>query len=161
MDAERANYILLHSGQPERVIAHCRRVAALAETLAQRLNACGLRLDAGLCWRGGLLHDVQRTLRRHAEAGAHYLLRLGYPDEARIAREHLGDLDPHILNESAVVCLADKLICGQQRCTVRERFARSEAKYAGDAATLTLLQARRAVALELERAVEALLGAPC
>ena len=60
-----------------------------------------------------------------------------------------------------MVCLADKLISGRQRCTVTERFARSEEKYRDDAAVLALLQARREVALRLERNVEALLGTSC
>ena len=149
------------SGQPDRVLNHCRSIAALSAALGNALAEKGIPLDLSLCWRGGLLHDVCRTRRRHAETGKAYLEELGLTDEARICELHSGeDIDPDIIDEAAVVCLADKLVSGGEYVGVEERFRYTRERFAHDTELLKLIDRRHAVARALYERVQTIIDAP-
>lgn len=126
---------------PERVRAHCAAVAALAEEIAEELG-----LDAALAARGGLLHDIARTEREHAKAGAALIARLGYPKEAELIRQHHMLRDPAHIDEAAVVFLADKMLIGTERVSIEDRFKNSEGK-------CTTQEARRTHAEQFRQAI--------
>lgn len=156
---EKCLALLGKSGQPEPVLAHCRAVAETAEKLAVALNAKGAQLDRGLCYRGGLLHDICRTERFHAARGMLRLLEEGLEDEARIVGAHMGDfVDTDRIAEKEVVYIADKLTRGVQRVSIEERYAHSAEKFAGDTPAQRAALARREQAMRLAGHMESILG---
>ena len=145
---ERCAVILENCGQPERVKAHCRAVAEASYELARKLNEKGLSLDAELCRRGGLLHDIRRTERWHSQ-------------KAMLVGAHMGEyIDTDRIAEKEVVYLADKITRGTQRVSVAERYARSLEKFSGDEEATEAAYARREQSLKLAEYAEGILGCP-
>lgn len=143
--------ILENSGQPERVINHCKAVAETAKELASALNGKGFELDVSLCYRAALLHDVCRTEKRHAEKGRIYLESLGLYPEAEIVAAHMGEgINTDEITEAGVVCLADKLTAGGERVSIKERFEPALKRYADDEEMLRLINGRYETAEKLE-----------
>ena len=108
----------------EALLAHGRAVADYALELAAALERKGLPLDAEAIRAAALLHDIARAEKGHAALGARWLSELGYPEIARIVRQH-HDPDGTELNEAAVVYIADKAVRGSERVSIDERFAAS------------------------------------
>ena len=54
---------------PQRVTAHCRAVAKVAQGIAAELNKHGYDLDTDLVRSTSLVHDVARTWEDHALKG--------------------------------------------------------------------------------------------
>ena len=107
--------------------AHCRAVADLASGLCGMLTGAGLQLSTPLVRSSALIHDIARARKHHPEAGAEWLLELGYPAVAEIIRRH-HDLEGTQLDEAAIVFLADKCFEGERRVTIEERFAGSASR---------------------------------
>jgi putative nucleotidyltransferase with HDIG domain len=118
------------------IIEHCWAVARKAEELAALLITRGFSIDLGLVHAGALLHDIARSQPRHARIGASWLIAEGYPRVAKVIAEHEELPEPVCLDESAVVCLADKLILYTDEVSLEERFARSLEKCRDEAARL-------------------------
>ena len=149
---ERCMALLRAAGNPGKVLRHCAAVAELASELARRLG-----MDAVKIRRAALLHDVARLLPGHAAVGARWLEALGCAELAPLVANHMAHPGDR-LDEAGVVCLADKLVIGDRRCTVEERFAASEAKCTSPEARRAHAE-RRAAAMNLckllsERGVE-------
>ena len=158
---ERCALILENCGQPERVKAHCRAVAEASYELARKLNEKGLSLDAELCRRGGLLHDIRRTERWHSQKAMLCLLEEGLRPEALLVGAHMGEyIDTDRIAEKEVVYLADKITRGTQRVSVAERYARSLEKFSGDEEATEAAYARREQSLKLAEYAEGILGCP-
>lgn len=119
--------LLRDIGCSETLIAHCQAVARLALDCVRRLNAAGQGLDERLVETGALLHDLAREEPNHAAAGGAWLRRAGYEHLAEIVTCH-HDWDGTRIDEAAVVFLADKLVQGDRRVTLEERFAASAAR---------------------------------
>ena len=116
---------LLEAAAPgEQTEAHCRAVAAEALRLARTLPT---PLDDELLACAALLHDVAKGEHDHAAVGGLWLKELGYPELAEIVRQHT-EPDSDALNEAGLVFLADKLVRGDTRVTLEERFGASLAK---------------------------------
>lgn len=98
---------------PQRVTAHCRAVAKVAQGIAAELNKHGYDLDTDLVRSTSLVHDVARTWEDHALKGYEILHEMGYEDEAQIVKVHMTypSFNPtDKLNECDIVCLADRLV---------------------------------------------------
>lgn len=123
---EEAASLFEQCGTPERVILHCRAVAELACEIAGDLSSCGVDVSQKLVHAAAMLHDIARTQPDHPACGARFLERRGYPHVAAIvAGHHDACQEVQPLDEAAVVFLADKLVCGTERVSIEERFARS------------------------------------
>ena len=119
--------LLKAAGADEDLIAHCKAVAALADELCAGLAEKGITLDAAHIHNAALLHDLARAEKEHAALGAVWLKELGYPDIAKIVRQH-HDPDSTEISEAAVVYIADKAVQGSARVPIGERFDRSLTK---------------------------------
>ena len=135
------------------VEAHCRAVEREARRIC---DALPLALDADLLSAAALLHDVARAEPDHARTAARWLRELGYDDAAYIVAQH-HDHDSAILNEGAILFLADKCVLEDQVVPLAERFALSEAKCLTDEAREAHAR-RRAAAERLREEVNALCG---
>lgn len=156
---EKCLEILENCGQPQQVIDHCKAVAEVSYALALALNSKGMNLDAQLCRRGGLLHDIRRTERFHSVKGMLMLFELGLRDEGRIVGAHMGDfIDTDRVSEKEVVYIADKITKGTSRVSVAERYARSLEKFTGDEAGTKAAYERRDQSMKLAAYIEGILG---
>ena len=122
-DRSRCYEILSEYGTPEHVIGHCKAVAAVAYAIGKAINrkrsSDGIRdkkatlLDLDLILSSGLLHDMARVEDRHWDVAADYCLRNGWARQSEIIRVHM-TYDPfnevEDLNETDVVCLADRVV---------------------------------------------------
>ena len=116
--------MLRAAGADETLLAHCQAVADCADALVMALNEHGCGLDPLLVHRGALLHDLAKGERDHAAVGGTWLRELGYPELAEIVRQHT-EPDSDTLNEAGLVFLADKLVRGDRRVRLEERFSSS------------------------------------
>lgn len=111
---------------------HSLLVTQVAVYLGEALAAAGHMLHLPLIEAGALLHDLGKTPclkngQKHAEWGAAILMEMGYPEVARIVKEHVYlDVDPAVLQfprETEVVNYADKRVLHTQVVTLSQRFA--------------------------------------
>lgn len=143
---------------PETVAAHCRTVAAAARRLAEALVQAGTAVDVALVDRAALLHDIARTSRDHAAAGARLLERHGFARLAPLVAQHM-DLEVDRaapLDEAQIVFLADKLAAGDRLVDLEERFDRKMAKYGEDPAVAARIVRRRENARRVRDKIESL-----
>lgn len=122
--------MLLHeSGQPDGVIAHCALVAELTRRFCQELMAVQpQKLNWNLAIYSAWLHDLARTQPHHAQTAANWLEQLGYTEAAKIVGQHHSLQNPGLLDEAALVCLADCCAEGDRQVTIEQRFAKSRKK---------------------------------
>jgi len=152
--------ILAQQQVPAKVIAHSRQVAKVALKLACALNRRGFNLNGQLVAAGGLLHDLAKGHSDHAGVGAAMLRQLGYPQVAEIVAVHT-DINlgaNSVLNEAAIVYLADKLVKGENVVTLVDRFCPFLAKFAGDATVCAVILGRFANAVIIKERIEQALG---
>lgn len=147
---------------PEPVQAHCLAVAGVAETLGRALVAAGAHLDLPLLAAAARLHDIRRGEPNHAEAGAELLRRHGFPAVADLVLRHM-DLESREgrpVNEAEILFLADKLVQGDRRVGLEDRFEAALAKFRDnpDARAAALRRLDRAMAVR--RRVELAAGRP-
>ena len=125
--------LLAFFGAHDRLTAHGRAVADLAEELAEADGSFSPE-EIRVLRAAGYLHDLVKGQPRHAEAGAEILESLGYPQTAQLVRTHM-DLPGNCLkkgNAQAVLFLADKLVQGDRRVSLEERFAPTGEKFRND-----------------------------
>ena len=119
---------VLHAAEtPDSVIAHCQAVADEALRLASSVPPQTPILDLELLLSAAMLHDIARLQPKHPETGAEWIRALGYPEVADLIAQH-HDFTGTELNEAAVLYLADKLIQGDKRVSLEERFSASGEK---------------------------------
>lgn len=145
---------------PEKGLAHGLAVARVAERLGNELNRHGGNLDPDLLYNSALLHDVAKGRLQHETTGAKLLAGLGLGGLAEIVAAHKDARPPisGVLTEKEVVCLADKLVRGQYRVSVRQRFLEKLELYAGDHEACLAIKLRMSNALALQDMVEKTTG---
>jgi molybdenum cofactor cytidylyltransferase len=143
-----------------RVVCHSRKVAEVAGKMAAALSRSGVDVDLELVQAGALLHDVAKGQADHAMKGALTLRRMGFNSVAKVVAAHT-DLASFLrLDEKAIVYLADKLVCGEEVVTLKERFAPAFTRLRNDSAALEAARTRMKNAKRVARAVESKLGVP-
>lgn len=146
----------------EQIVRHGREVAQVAAEIGEQLNRAGCRLDLPLLNVAGRLHDLARHEPDHALSGARILREHGFASAARIIASHM-DL---IVNESRPVCeaevlyLADKLVSGDQRVSLMERFGPALERHAGNPEIIGKVRGRLLTARIIRQRVEQVLGHP-
>jgi molybdenum cofactor cytidylyltransferase len=147
---------VLTEGLPAAVIDHCRTVAAVTRKLAESLHGLGLDIDVELACRAALLHDIARTGKDHARAGARLLDSHGFTRLAPIVEAHMDlEVEPgRPLDEIQIVFLADKLVVGNQVADLEQRFARKMEKYGRDPEAAAAISRRRDTALCIRAKIE-------
>jgi molybdenum cofactor cytidylyltransferase len=141
---------------PDKGVAHGCAVAGVAVALGARLNSRGCTLDLNRIHNGALLHDIGKGEPDHEVWGGELLKRLGLKGLAGIVAAHRSlppPADGH-LTEKEIVCLADKLVRGSRRMSVKARFAEKLTLYADDPEARAAVQRRMAEILALQELVE-------
>lgn len=159
-DEAECEAMLEDAGTPEPVRAHTRAVAGLAMEMAERLKAAGLPLDTALVRAGALLHDIAKGEAKHAAAGASRVEEYGFPEAATVVAGHMemtfAPGDP--IDERVVVLAADKLIAGDRRVSLAERFAPTFARFADDPNALAAVRRKQASVAAILADIEARVG---
>jgi putative nucleotidyltransferase with HDIG domain len=158
-DAEECEAMLDAAGTGEPVRRHCRAVATLAVGLAHRLIETGVPLDIDLVRAGALVHDIAKGQPRHAAVGAAMLCDFGFGEVADIVASHMAlDFAAAPVDERAVVHLADKLVQGERRVSLTERFAPALERFQAEPTALDGARWRFAQAQAILKAVEDRIG---
>jgi molybdenum cofactor cytidylyltransferase len=158
-DEDECVAMLEAAATPEPVRRHCRMVAGLATSLALSLNKADGQLDACLVRAAALVHDIAKGQPQHAQAGAALLREFGFPGVADLVARHMTiTFDGDSIDEGAVLYLADKLIQGEMRVRLEERFAPALTRFDDDAVALASVRRRYADAQAILSAVEARIG---
>jgi molybdenum cofactor cytidylyltransferase len=162
LSEEDALYLLSALEVEDRVIRHCQAVAAVAESLAEALNAGGSRLDVRLVRSAALLHDMAKGNRRHAVDGETMLARLGLPTLGKIVGSHMvlpdREVDEPGLSESQLVYLADKMVVEDKAGSLDGRTEYALRTYGHDDASIASIERRMQAARTIIAKIEAALG---
>jgi len=146
----------------ERIIRHGREVARLAVELGAQLNRSGGSLDLQLLAAAGLLHDLARHEPDHAPAGARLLQELGFDAVAELVASHMdiafSGREP--ISEAPVLYLADKLVCGERRVPLTERFSPVLERHAGNPEIIGKVRGRLLAARLIQERLESMIGHP-
>jgi CTP:molybdopterin cytidylyltransferase MocA len=143
--------ILAAHEAPEPIRRHCRAVAAVGRSLAQRLPG----IDTEVVTAAGLLHDIAKGLPDHGAAGADRVAALGFPAVAEAMRHHMDfKFSGGAPDAAAVVFLADKLVRDDRRVSLETRFAPALARFAGQPEALAGANRRYSSAQAVLDAVE-------
>ena len=141
--------------------AHGRAVAGVASALARALNDRGQDLNLELVHGAALVHDLAKGQPRHEARGGEILADLGLPELGRVVAAHkMVAVEPGPVRETELVCLADKLVQGDRRVPLEDRFLARLVEFKGDAAACAAVEMRLAMARALAAKVEAALGRP-
>lgn len=138
--------------------AHGRAVAGVALELTRALNDKGHDLNLDLVHGAALLHDLAKGKTNHEARGAEVLNRLDLPRLGAVVAVHK-DLVPTAgpVTEAEVVCLADKLVRGDRRVDLDERFRARLEEFKEDAAACAAVRRRweraRALADKIKHAL--------
>ena len=154
--------LLKRKETPIHIMRHCVRVALVSRYLGSKLRerCCDLCLE--LIMAGALLHDVSKYESitnggDHAEMGARFLKELGYPEVARIVKNHVYlDYDPGAgggISEEIIVNYADKRVKHTDVVSLEDRFRDLQARYGLDAMRRQRIQALYQQSKEMERAI--------
>lgn len=142
---------------PQSVRRHGQAVAKLACMLARELLEHKQELDIGLIKAGALLHDIAKGQPHHATAGAELLTKCGFPALQRIVSEHMAlENGYQQLDETALVYLADKLVCGEDIVGLEQRFSPAFARFADQPDALAGVRRRLRDALAIVADLSAL-----
>jgi HD superfamily phosphodiesterase len=144
------------------VIRHGKAVAEISCTIAKLLNETGrILLDIGLIKAGAILHDIARDKPGHAAEGALIINQLGYPDAAKIIAGHMDiefDADNSVIDETAIVYLADKLIKEDQFISLKKRFSESYEKFSSNPEVTESIMKREKTAILIKEQIEKISG---
>jgi CTP:molybdopterin cytidylyltransferase MocA len=142
------------------IISHGRAVADLAALFAEKLNQTGYRLDIRLLTAAGLLHDLARAESNHARTGARLLRAAGFGAVADLVADHM-DLTPtdeEEISPAELLYLADKLVQGESRVPLAERFQGALERHHQDPVIYKKIIGRLQAALIIQTRLEATLG---
>ena len=146
---------------PKLVIGHSRKVTDVAMNIAMKLTQAGHALNLELVRVSALLHDIAKGAdnKNHDSLGSEWLNDLGYPEVARVVASHtdLPEEALDLLDERAVVHLADKLVQGGTVVTLEQRFQKPADRYNGDEKAMEAIFRRKRIALTLQERIQALI----
>lgn len=110
-------------GTPRRVIEHGIAVEEKTRMLCLELNRMGHDLNTEAAGAAAMLHDIARTEKDHAAAGAKYLFDQGCVLLAPLAGDHMELPEEEVyISEKTVVFYADKLVRNTRTVTLEERY---------------------------------------
>lgn len=144
------------------IVRHSAAVARLAVELGAALNAAGAAFDLELLEAAGLLHDLARREPEHARVGAEQLRTLGFTPVAELVAVHM-DLPLSTapgIEAAEVLFLADKLVQGERRVSLEERFATVQARFRQDPEVSSKISGRLQTARAILGRLERVLGRP-
>ena len=145
---------------PAHIVRHTHAVATVAASLADALTAHGIHLDLPLVRAAALLHDMAKGEHDHAVIAAQRLRAFGFDRVAEVVATHSDLPGFSVIDERAVVFLADKLVRNDQPVSLEERFAPAIERYHDMPQVRAAAQLRKQTAIRIAAVVEHLVGTP-
>ena len=127
--------ILLNKNKtPSKVIKHSIAVCKVAEKIAEKLIAKGIKINKRLVIAAALLHDIERAKENHVVKGAKLLKSMGFSEVSEVVKRHsLHKLQQKNRQPSAweerIVFYADKRVMGNKIVSLKKRFDALEKRY--------------------------------
>lgn len=145
---------------PRHIVRHCQAVERVCSMIVDKLNICGVYLDKELLTAASILHDIARCEKNHAFVGAELLRELGYDEVAEIVESHMdiSYVKEEPINEKEVLYIADKMVNGEIRCTINERFEKSISRNMNNKKVLEKIIKRWGAAKGIADKIEAVTG---
>ncbi len=142
------------------ICRHGQAVAAVAVRLGEALNLAGCTLDIPLLAASALLHDLARREPDHARSGARLLCEMGFDAAAGLVADHMDMTvaEGGPVSAGEVLYLADKLVQGERRVPLEDRFRVVMERHAHEPAILGNIVGRLKTAQLIQRRLEAVLG---
>ncbi|HWR41707.1 DVU_1551 family NTP transferase [Sporomusa sp.] len=143
-----------------KVMRHGQAVAAVGRSMAGLLNRGGLNLDVDLVVAGGLVHDLAKGKPNHPKRGERMVKSMGFPTLSGIVASHM-DMElaaDYVIDEAAIVFLADKLVQGDRLVSLVERFSPALEKFSGSPEIMDSIARRMRTAEAIRNRMLSLLG---
>lgn len=136
----RCHELMRETNMLEHIRDHSILVSQVASLIARHIHQAGVSLSLPLIEISALLHDITKTRslqtgERHAQTGARFIQKLGYPEVAQIVHQHvrLSRFSVHALpNEAEIVNYADKRVLHDRIASLSDRMRYIEDKYGVD-----------------------------
>ncbi|QDR79681.1 DVU_1551 family NTP transferase [Sporomusa termitida] len=152
---------MLHRYQADdRVMRHGQAVAEVGRRITGLLNQAGLNLSEELVVAGGLVHDLAKGNPNHSRRGERLITCMGFPALSGIIASHM-DLEftpEYVLDEAAVVFLADKLVQGDRIVSLSERFKPALTRFADSPEVISSVLQRQRTAEAIRDRIGSMLG---
>lgn len=163
LDKEEIRYLYCKCGTPKQIIRHMEAVAKFLDVLEKGIDS--VDYDWELLKKAALTHDICRTQREHAKAGADVLRKEGYEEIAELVEGHhggenFGNMDSgerSVLSEKELLFYADKRVQEEKIVSLKERFEASVWK-CGTPEAREKHHRLYEKAREIERKIESLAG---
>lgn len=139
---------------------HMTAVSDLSVRIGTALNQKGFILNIPLIEAAALLHDIEKGMPHHAEAGAKTLETLGLSELAPAVRAHMRLPDgfkPEI-TELTVVLLADKHFIGSKGVCLYKRYHEKLIAFHDQTLIGQVIRNQLELSLNLEKQIKDLLG---
>lgn len=152
--------VMKKCGTAEQIVRHCRKVAEVALCIGNALIQAGCPMNLKLINASALLHDIAKGGPNHAALGEQILNEMGYAACAEIVGAHV-DMeirDQEKISEKEVVCLADKLVIGENRVPLETRFQAKGIRYSHDPQAKAAVEKRFGNAVKMKMRVESETG---
>lgn len=136
------------------IISHCETVSHAALEICEKLRHEDVNTQQ--VEAAARLHDAARRLPDHAQQIGRLLRKMGYGRLAEIVEVHM-DLPKEaaeVLDERAILYLADKLVVGNRKVTLEQRFARAVEKYGTNEETIKAVSEKMTLAQGINRRIE-------
>jgi uncharacterized domain HDIG len=157
-DYEECMEILRLSNIKRDTIEHMRSVGEFSKKVAVLLNEKGYNLNISAVQSGGLLHDVGKGKKAHAEEGAKIARKFGYDCLSEIISEHMELKNFNKIGEKEVVYICDKLFMGTELVSLKKRFEQAWCRYENSPEILENVNKRYVDAVEIKKRIEDILG---
>ena len=157
-DYEECMEILRLSNVKQEVIEHMLNVSEFSRKISILLNEKGYNLNINAVQSGGLLHDMGKGKKAHAEEGAKIASNYGYDCLSEIISEHMELKTFNKIGEKEIVYICDKLLMGTELVSLNKRFEQSWSRYENSPDILENVNKRYADAVEIKKRIEEILG---
>jgi putative nucleotidyltransferase with HDIG domain len=145
---------------PDAVIAHCKAVASVAQSIVDKTNRCGGNIDRELVTAAALLHDLARGMPDHAAESARIIRGMRFPKVAELVETHM-DIVPGrsgIVSSAEILYLSDKLVSGDRIVNLQDRFGQARDKYGENPEAAGKIRTRYENAIDILNRIEARTG---
>ncbi len=148
--------IYRYFGATHEIKSHCNAVAQTAVEICKKLGAAGWDVDQKQIEAAARLHDAAKRLPCHALKAGDMIEKMGYGKIAEIVRTHM-DLPIEalqLLDERAIVYLADKLVIKDRKTTLEDRFLDATKKFDMNEEIMTSIANRLCLAKQVNQKIE-------
>lgn len=143
---------------PERVLKHEAKVKDTALKIASLALEAGISIDKELLRSGALLHDLCRTEKDHPKAASVLLKSQGFDKLGDLVATHMDYPYKGLLDEGAVLYLADKLTFCDKFCTIDQRLSKMQEKFKDDENSLKWAEIRLEKARKISEDLSKIMG---